>query len=737
MLIDADPIRLSGVSSSDAEKLAAKKIIDDIETSLSLDGWPDPIKADSGNGYHLLYRINLPAEDGGLVRNCLRALSAQYSTPEVTIDTAVYNPARICKLYGTVSRKGDSTPERPHRNARILSLPEGVENLPVEESLLRSLAESAPPDTRHAPAAKPASHRTRVNGKHSDPIKAATAYLTKVPPSISGQKGHDQLFHAASTLVDGFALSIADALPILQHWNITCQPPWSEADLERKLTEAEKSGAKSGRLLNQSSVITPPQSLAELMDLTAPSPPIINGIESDSGTIPVPINTITEAIFAATSGWPKRVGSSLFIHSPDSREVDWLERPSMFYGWLGSILRQPPTFHRSPGCHSKEEVFGELCRTAEAFQSVESMPHEPPVKGHYYTHEAITPGDGSTLNTLISRFNPESDIDRDLIVAMFATVLWGGSWGARPMFLISCDRGRGAGKSALAHAVCRFAGGHMEFFANEDARCMRERLLSSGGMRCRVALLDNIKTHRFSWAELEGLVTSSTISGRRMYQGEGTRPNNLIWIITLNGISLSKDIAQRTVVIKLRPADYSSTWQQETNSYIESNRMAIAADLVALLRSTPQDLRRHSRFGEWDSGVLAKLPDPNEAMAVISDRQTEGNVENEESGLLEEYVQEQLEGLRYDTSTQQVFIPSVLMADWFNRATGEKHSVVSVGRIIQQKVNEKDLFRVSGRRMKSARGFAWTGEEWTADQGTHFDIEERIREAKRIDRRGF
>jgi len=27
----------------------------------------------------------------------------------------VFNPARICKLYGTLSRKGDSTPERPHR----------------------------------------------------------------------------------------------------------------------------------------------------------------------------------------------------------------------------------------------------------------------------------------------------------------------------------------------------------------------------------------------------------------------------------------------------------------------------------------------------------------------------------------------------------------------------------------------------------------------------------------------
>jgi len=35
----------------------------------------------------------------------------------------VFNPARIWKLYGTVSRKGDSIPERPHRLARILEAP--------------------------------------------------------------------------------------------------------------------------------------------------------------------------------------------------------------------------------------------------------------------------------------------------------------------------------------------------------------------------------------------------------------------------------------------------------------------------------------------------------------------------------------------------------------------------------------------------------------------------------------
>ena len=33
-------------------------------------------------------------------------------------------PARITKLYGTMTRKGDHTPERPHRRSRILEIPD-------------------------------------------------------------------------------------------------------------------------------------------------------------------------------------------------------------------------------------------------------------------------------------------------------------------------------------------------------------------------------------------------------------------------------------------------------------------------------------------------------------------------------------------------------------------------------------------------------------------------------------
>lgn len=779
ILIDADPVRTSGVSSSDSEKLAALSAVNAVEQSLGLDEWPTPIKADSGNGYHLLYRVDLPNDEAAatLVRNCLRALAAQHDSDAVKIDTVVYNAARICKLYGTISRKGDHTPERPHRFSKILSAPGSIEVVP--EELLQKLAAEAPPEKNSATAK---SDRRRSSGggggrrgnrgtRSADPVKAAAAYLAKVPPAISGQGGHSRLYHAAGVLIDGFALSIDDALPLLQTWNVTCQPPWSDADLERKLLEAEKNLGRSGKLLKDLELPTLPtlpaipQTLAELLTLsgvnqsppqppaqedgtppsdpalspaTAPLPAIIcNGLESDAGIIPIPMTVICESITKATSGWPKRVASSLFVHSPGSPEVDWLEKTSALFGWIGHATHQPPIFHRDPACHSREEVFAALTRTAEAFDAVESLPHEPPVPGHYYTYPTPPAGNGDALAGLIDRFNPETPIDRDLIIAMFATVLWGGGGGCRPAFVITSDRGRGSGKSTLASILSQFAGGSLEISANEDAKAMKERLLSPEGLRKRVAILDNVKTLRFSWAELEALITSSIISGRRMYAGEGSRPNNLTWIITLNGIALSTDMAQRVVVIKINRPTHSGSWEDETRDYLQKYRHEIIADLIEVLRSPTMELAQYSRWGKWERDVLSRLPDPNEAQKVIAERQAAGNVEADESELLEEYIRGQLERLTYVAAEVQVEIPSAVLTRWFNEATGEKRSVVDVGRIITQKITEKAVTCIQKYRTKHDRGVRWTGEEWTPDNGTHHDLEERIEQSKKQDRRSF
>ena len=132
--IDIDPVRPSGVSSTDEEHDAALSAAERIAGYLAEQGFAEPIRADSGNGAHLLYRIDLANDEvaTSLVKGALATLDALFSNDVITVDTANYNAARIWKLYGTLSRKGDSTEERPHRRAKVLKVPEEIEIVPID-----------------------------------------------------------------------------------------------------------------------------------------------------------------------------------------------------------------------------------------------------------------------------------------------------------------------------------------------------------------------------------------------------------------------------------------------------------------------------------------------------------------------------------------------------------------------------------------------------------------------------
>ena len=132
LLIDCDPRRASGVSSSNSEHESALAKAREIRDGLSSLGWPDPIMTDSGNGAQLMYRIDLPADDGELVRRVIGEI-AKASSEQVAIDTSVHNPARIWRLPGTMNCKGDSIQERPHRMARILEEPQDIVSVSLKQ----------------------------------------------------------------------------------------------------------------------------------------------------------------------------------------------------------------------------------------------------------------------------------------------------------------------------------------------------------------------------------------------------------------------------------------------------------------------------------------------------------------------------------------------------------------------------------------------------------------------------
>ncbi len=132
--IDIDPVRPGGVSSTDAEHELARAKAEDIAGWLSQFGFPEPVTGDSGNGAHLLYRIDLPNNEPStkLVKSVLGTLDLLFSDTTVSVDTANYNAGRIWKLYGTVAKKGDHIPERPHRRSRIISVPDQLDVVSAE-----------------------------------------------------------------------------------------------------------------------------------------------------------------------------------------------------------------------------------------------------------------------------------------------------------------------------------------------------------------------------------------------------------------------------------------------------------------------------------------------------------------------------------------------------------------------------------------------------------------------------
>ena len=138
LLIDADPVRPSGVSASREEKEAARRVAGMTMKKLMAMGFSEPIVADSGNGYHLLFHIHASPKEKQVLADFLAVLDMWFSTEQVKIDTAVFNPARITKLYGTIATKGASTPERPHRRSGIIRKPEKVEATSM--TLIRNIA---------------------------------------------------------------------------------------------------------------------------------------------------------------------------------------------------------------------------------------------------------------------------------------------------------------------------------------------------------------------------------------------------------------------------------------------------------------------------------------------------------------------------------------------------------------------------------------------------------------------
>jgi hypothetical protein len=592
LLLDFDPVRPSGISSTDEELGLAIAAAERVRKWLTeRHNWPNPIvKLNSGNGCHLVYAIDLPndEESAALVQRVLQSLSAQFSDEKVKLDETVFNASRITKVAGTKARKGDDVAERPHRFAEVIW--KAKKRVRVSVAKLKAVAAL---DTQEASTA---AHQE--NQHHQ-----------VTPPSSTTKGGRSRL------QVDNYLHQVrveferednADAKG-RTHWKLKKCPFNPDHGGRESVIMQDDAGKMGFHCFHDHCAKYTWQDLKKKLGPPLPEhydPPLkdtgfcnfrmVGGSDDDGGeqiAVGLDIATIAANLWEKTGGWPKRVGSHLFCQGEDGLPLwfDGNKPATKLFAWIDGQWKV--NWKAGADKVSQERFYAHLQMKAEAFQAVEVVPHWPPLPEFYYMCPELPESDGSRLESLLDRFAPATHLDRELMKAFVLTQLWGGPPRARPAWAVigpktdKVGNGRGVGKSILIELLSGLVGGFLSFSTHDNIKEIKTRLLSPEARNLRVALLDNVKTHRFSWDDLEAMITAPVISGHELYQGEGRRPNTLIWAITMNGGKMSKDMAQRVMIIRVKRPSYDKDWEEETRLFIQQHRWEIIADAIKILKS--------------------------------------------------------------------------------------------------------------------------------------------------------
>ena len=743
LLIDADPTRGAPgkVSATDAEKAHAARLAADVAAYLGRLDWPAPARGDSGNGIHLLYAIDLPNNDEAreLVRGVLVALAHRFDTADATIDTSVYDAGRICKLYGTLARKGEPTADRPHRASAVLEVPEGFGRAVVAREMMEAVAALCPPRTPAAVAPPPRPAPRPADGRGWSVEQRAVAYLEKCPGGVTGSRGHNQTFKTACKVGPGFNLDPDVAYRLLsEYWNPTCEPPWSDKDLRRKVDEAFRKEPRRGWLLEATRA---PRAASEAgrsarqegqedrsagdgdgagdevgVGTPAELPRFGNyhheAYADEEGrqklrVVAHPASRIKADLEAIVGDWPKRIGAQLFAPGEEQALI-YPDKSAQLFSWIDHQAHTDWT--KGSRLITQERFFEYLVVRSRRVESIEVMPHAPPMPGAFYHHPELPPP-GGRLDELVDRFAPATPQDRELIKALIVTPSWGGLPGRRPAFLITAEdedaeQGRGVGKSTLLGIVAEnLYGGYIELTSKDEIEDIKTRILSPGARDVRILRIDNIKTHRFSWGDLEGLITAETISGHGMYQGEVRRPNTFTTMLTLNGASLSKDMAQRVVMIKVRRPARIKGWEDGVRAFVAECRWEILADAVALLSLPPGDLEPQSRWADWEAAVLSKVADPATCQSLILERQGVVDEGDADRDVVRDHLMEVLAAKLGDADEVLTIIPSRDMALIVSEAMRKHYETNPASSFLKGLA----IPELTPFRSKKIRGWLWCG----------------------------
>lgn len=400
---------------------------------------------------------------------------------------------------------------------------------------------------------------------------------------------------------------------------------------------------------------------------------------------------------------------------PDNPEgrLFTLNNATDVFSYLGTVFKGIPDWRHGQGYMSKDELFSSLCANLPEHDSIEKVPHFPPLNKCIYILPKFPTADMNVLNDFLDFFSPETQYDRDLILAMFLTTLWGGPPGQRAPFVVTSKDGRGVGKSTLAETAAKLLNQvPIQASTRLDADSLTTRLLSWEAMKSRIVLFDNevATMQKISNAGIAALFTAGEISGKRLYKGEGSRPNYLVWIMTLNSATFDSDFASRCIPIALKKPPLVINWQDRLNSFIESHRKVLIATMIELLKTDTETRLPLTRWGLWENQVLAKVPgiDREKLLDLIVSRQKQNDSDDEEHWMIVDAIRSHIRSIK--EPKPEYFIASLKMADVVRGALNLKMSNPWILSLVNELVDKGKCPALKRKRLSNVRGYNWIPE---------------------------
>ncbi len=439
-------------------------------------------------------------------------------------------------------------------------------------------------------------------------------------------------------------------------------------------------------------------------------------LSNKSNDLDLSIAEMTEFVQEITGGALVVVSDQLFWFRDGS--VELIKTPAELFARLNDFF----DFDWRRDGITKEEFFAGLKHHVPKYDWATDAPHFPQLPKVLYLTPKPAKSNTGMLDKLVDCFSPESDTDRVLLKAFILTLFWGGPGGKRPVFTITSDtsgdsnKGRGAGKTTFIEICSMLVGGTIAIRPNGAMDRTMAVLLTPSAAKIRVALIDNLKTFRFSSEFVESLVTCTVINGHRLHYGHASRPNYITFSVTVNGASYSKDMAERSVVIKLKQPVRSGAWYNKTVALIKNHREKIIQDIHWHLTRKLKPIKKYGRWELWCLEILGRLPDPDKVIALLEKRRRaideDGHATVDYTLHVEACIRAYAGNINPDSA--KVFIPSPLMLVWMRQLYPQIQTGAQVAGVVAQHLSD----RIQKKHTAQQRGYLWTGENAATNAST-------------------